>query len=247
MGSTSSMTRQDHAIKDYLPVSMLDWEGRVATVLFFGGCNFACSFCHNPELVRHPEKIKPIPFKDIQDYLTDKKGWIDGVVITGGEPTFTPGLKGMIQDIRSLGFPIKLDTNGSHPEILDDLLLDGLLDYVAMDIKSTFEKYANVTNSDIDAVRIEESINLIIRSNVQHEFRTTAYPGAVTRDDLIEIARYLGNMSASRYIVQQFRNDKVLDMKAKSTKPYGIEDLKEIVGVCNKYLPTILRCNNMAT
>lgn len=241
MSNTDSMTRLAGAVKDYIPVSMLDWEGKVASVLFIGGCNFSCSFCHNPELVRHPEKLKSVEFGDINSYLIDKQGWIDGVVITGGEPTLAPDLKGIIEEIRSLGLPVKLDTNGSRPDILNELISDGLLDYVAMDIKTTFDKYKSVTKSSINSKEIQDSINLIIRSSFDYEFRTTAYPGAVTLRDLVDISSYLGDMSANQYMVQQFRNAKVLDKEAAGTKPYWIKDLRTTVEECNINLPTRLR------
>jgi pyruvate formate lyase activating enzyme len=220
---------------------MLDWEGKVAAVLFLGGCNFACSFCHNPELVRHPGNLPSVKFSDILTYLEDKKGWLDGVVITGGEPTLAPDLKGMIREIRSLEYPVKLDTNGSRPEVLADLISEGLLDYIAMDIKTTFAKYASVTNSNIDPKIIESGINLIIRSSISHEFRTTAFPGAVNPVDIVDIAVYLHKQGAEKYVVQQFRNAKVLNDVAAETTPYQSEVLEKAVGECNTYLPTKLR------
>ncbi len=234
-------TRLEGAIKDYIPASMLDWEGRVASVLFTGGCNFNCAFCHNPELVRQPENMKSVSFDAVTDYLADKQGWIDGVVITGGEPTLQPGLRNIIEKIRSLGLPVKLDTNGSRPDVLSDLISADVLDYIAMDIKTVFEKYQSVTNSQIDPKTIKESINLIIRSSITHEFRTTAYPGAVTLEDIVSISVLLGNMSGKRYAVQQFRNERVLNMEAAEVKPYWIKDLEPVVEECNKNLPTKLR------
>ncbi len=241
MSNIEAEARISGAIKDYIPVSMLDWEGKVAAVLFTGGCNFSCPFCHNPGLIRHPESIKPVPFDTIREYLIEKQGWIDGVVITGGEPTLAPGLRDIIDEIRALEIPVKLDTNGSRPDILADLISEGLLDYIAMDIKTTFDKYPSVTKSECHAEYVEESINLIIRSSISHEFRTTAYPDAVTLDDIVEISRYLGGMSAERYAIQQFRNDTVLSEEAANVKPYWIKDLEAVLDECNKYLPTKLR------
>jgi pyruvate formate lyase activating enzyme len=241
MTRTDSMTSLGGAVKDFLPASMLDWEGKVATVLFYGGCNFACPFCHNPELAGNPESLKPVPFSEIKGYLLDKQGWIDGVVITGGEPTLAPDLKDTIKEIRALGLPVKLDTNGSRPEIIEGLIFEGLIDYVAMDVKSTFKKYATVTKSNVDPQTIAESINLIIRSSISHEFRTTAYPGATTLPEIEEIAHYLGDMSAMGYVVQQFRTSRTMDPEAAKVKPYAIVNLEETVKACNKYLPTKLR------
>ena len=146
-------------IKGHLPVTLLDWEGKVATVLFLGGCNFRCPFCHNPELVLRPDEQPTVPFEDVTAYLAGKKGWIDGVVITGGEPTLSPGLRPLIEKIRALGYPVKLDTNGSNPSVLGALLDAGLVDYVAMDIKSRFEDYAAATQTDVSIKAIIEGLN----------------------------------------------------------------------------------------
>lgn len=229
------------SIKGYIPISLLDWEGAVAAVLFTGGCNFNCPFCHNPELVNNPDKMKTVPFKDIKSYLMNKKGWIDGVVITGGEPTLAPDLADIIEEVRALGLPVKLDTNGSNPAILKKLLAQSLIDYIAMDIKTVFERYQDVTKSSIDEEKIIESINLILRSNIRHEFRTTAYPEAVTLDDLLSIARYLGKLNGQRYAIQQFKNERVLLNEAEAVKPYHMDSLDETALSCNNYIPTIVR------
>lgn len=239
--STPAETLINTAVKDYLPSSMLDWEGKMAAVLFMGGCNFACPYCHNPELVKNPDRLDSIPFKKITDYLVDKRDWIEGVVITGGEPTLTPGLKEIIEELRVLSLPVKLDTNGSHPDILEILISEGLLEYVSMDIKAVLRKYSSVTNSNIDPETINQSINLIIRSSIDHEFRTTAFPGAVSLTDLVEISSYLGRLGAKRYAIQQFQPRKTLDPEAALTAPYLIRDLERITEECNMNLPTKLR------
>ncbi len=228
-------------VKGHLPVTLLDWEGKVATVLFLGGCNFRCAFCHNPELVLCPDQQPTVPFEDVTAYLAGKKGWIDGVVITGGEPTLSASLRPMIDEIRSLGYPVKLDTNGSNPDILSSLLDDGLIASVAMDIKGHINDYGTITGSDVAPESIWESIKLILRSGVEHEFRTTAYPPAVALEQLPSIASELAKEGAIKYVVQQFNPAKSLAPEAAEVKPYRIQDLENAVGLCNKFVPTKLR------
>lgn len=241
MQKTDSGVRLGSSIKGYLPITMLDWEGKVATVLFTGGCNFRCGFCHNPDLVLNQESLKPVLFSDIKSYLINKKGWIDGVVVTGGEPTINPELTDILREIRALELPVKLDTNGSNPSILQEILSAGLADFVAMDIKTVFDRYPQVVNARVDTSTIIESINLIIRFRIDHEFRTTAYPGAVTLDELVEIARYLGKIGGYRYAIQQFKPGRVLSSEAAQVIPYRLHRLKEAAEKCDKYIPTKVR------
>jgi pyruvate formate lyase activating enzyme len=234
-------TRLGSSVKGFLPITMLDWEGKVATVLFIGGCNFRCSFCHNPELVLDQGSLDSILFSDIKSYILNKKGWIDGVVVTGGEPTISPELMDILKEIKALEMPVKLDTNGSNPAILKEILSAGLADFVAMDIKTVFERYPEVTRTNIDASAIIESINLIIRFRKDHEFRTTAYPPAVAPDDLVEIARYLGKHGGQRYAIQQFKPDRVLSTVAAEVVPYRLHILEEAAEKCDEYIPTKVR------
>ncbi len=228
-------------VKGHLPVTLLDWEGKIATVLFLGGCNFRCAFCHNPELVLRPDQQPSVPFEDVIAYLAGKKGWIDGVVITGGEPTLSASLRPMIDEIRSLGYPVKLDTNGSNPAILSSLLDDGVIASVAMDIKGSINDYCAITGSDVAPETIRESIKLILRSGVEHEFRTTAYPPAVSLAQLPDIASELAEEGALKYVVQQFNPAKSLAPEASEVKPYRVQDLEDAVAVCNGFVPTKLR------
>lgn len=241
MKKTDPAARLGGSVKGFLPITMLDWEGKVATVLFIGGCNFRCSFCHNPELVLDQESLAPVLFSDIKSYILNKKGWIDGVVVTGGEPTTSPELMDILKEIKALEMPVKLDTNGSNPAILEEVLSAGLADFVAVDIKTVFERYPEVTRTNIDASAIIESINLIMRFRTEHEFRTTAYPPAVSPDDLVEIARYLGEHGGKRYFIQQFKPDRVLSTVAAEVVPYKLHILEEAAQMCDKYIPTKVR------
>lgn len=153
-------------------MSLLDYEDRVSCVLFCKPCNFRCPFCHNGDLVLKAELV--IPWKDIIEYLNKRKGLIDAVVFSGGEPTLMPDLKEKIQEVKSLGFEIKLDTNGTNPEIVKDLINNKLLDYVAMDIKNEPVLYGMTCGNDaVKLDKIKETIQLLMNSGVNYEFRTT--------------------------------------------------------------------------
>ncbi len=162
--------------------SLIDYPGRICAIVFTLGCNFRCPYCHNPELV-YPELYpKPIPEKEILSFLARRKGKIDAVTITGGEPVLQADLGDFIMKVKKYGFLVKLDSNGSNPEMLENLINSKALDYIAMDVKAPLEKYKTVAGSDIDPEKIRESIELIMRSNTDYEFRTT-----VTRDELEDI------------------------------------------------------------
>lgn len=152
--------------------SLLDYDEKVSTVLFSPACNFRCPFCHNGDSVLNSNT--PIPFDEIYEFLKSRQGLIDAVVFTGGEPTMMPELKERIKAVRELGFLIKLDTNGTNPEILEDLLKDGLLDYVAMDIKNSEKRYVETTDCPhLNIEKIKKSIGILENFGVNYEFRTT--------------------------------------------------------------------------
>ncbi|MEK6827160.1 MAG: anaerobic ribonucleoside-triphosphate reductase activating protein, partial [Nanoarchaeota archaeon] len=171
-------------IKGFVPTSLVDWDGKVVSVIFVSGCNFRCGYCSNKDLVLHPENLKSIELKYILEYLGNNKEFIDGVVISGGEPTLYSETVKLCEEIKKLGFKIKLDTNGSNPEILKEFFLDkNLVDYVAMDIKTNFEKYKELTNSDIDVEKIKKSI-FIVSQFPEYEFRITLSP-SIKKEDLL--------------------------------------------------------------
>lgn len=216
-------------IKGFVPNSLVDWDGKVASTIFLPGCNFKCGFCSNSDLVTHPEKIENVSWADIEKYLSRNKDFIDGVVITGGEPTQQPELKELIQKIRDLGFKVKLDTNGSMPEVLKELVEEKLVDYIAMDIKTSFEKYHTVCSFK-DTDKIKKSIN-IISGMKDYEFRTTVFPG-IEKQDLVKIADYLKKAGANKkFFMQQFRNESCLDKEFESKKPYSKKEFEDFLSV----------------
>lgn len=178
--------------------SFIDFPGKVACVLFTGGCNFHCGYCYNVSLVENTDP--PIPWKEIWDFLHRRKNLLQGVVISGGEPTSAPFLPDFLRSVRKLGYTTKLDTNGYNPAVIKDLLEEGLIDYIAMDIKNSPPKYADTCGmTAMDLTRIRTTVDLIKDSGVEYEFRTT-----VTQShsliDFQEIARFTGG--GKRYCLQ---------------------------------------------
>lgn len=182
--------------------TLLDYPGQVACTVFLGGCNFRCPFCHNASVVgcRAGEGILE---EELFSYLEKRKGILDGVCVTGGEPTLYPELASFLRRIRTLGLKIKLDTNGSRPAVLRALIEEGLCDYVAMDIKNQKKKYAVTAGvSMLDLGAVEESVSLLLEGRVSYEFRTTVVANLHTVEDIAEIGRWIAG--AERYALQQF-------------------------------------------
>lgn len=188
-------------IQGYQKLSLLDFPGRVACTVFTGGCNLRCPFCHNAGLVRTPMEHASV-HEEVLDYLGKRRGLLDGVCITGGEPLLQPDLIEFVQRIKEMGYLVKLDTNGGLPKRLREVLESGLIDYVAMDIKSSPEHYARAVGADVDVTPFLESVELIKAFGVAHEFRTTAVKGIHEADDFASIGKWLGAQES--YFIQGF-------------------------------------------
>lgn len=219
--------------------TLIDYPGKVAATVFTVGCNFRCAFCHNPELV-DPEKIKKQPqiteeafFK----FLKSRKGLLEGVCITGGEPTVQPDLTDFIDKIKQDGFLVKLDTNGSQPKVLAKLLEKKLLDFIAMDIKSSKDKYREVINRKIDLEDISRSINLIRSSSLDYEFRTTVVPDLIDENEVKKIGEWLKR--SKLFVLQQFRSNKTLDQSYQKIRSYPDERLKQMAKIAEPYFDEI--------
>jgi pyruvate formate lyase activating enzyme len=214
-------------IGGFQKVSLIDYPGRISAVVFTQGCNFRCPFCHNPELVDPKRFTDLIPEKEILSFLEKRKGRLDAVVITGGEPTMQPELIPFILQLRAMGYLIKLDTNGTHPDLLAEMLDGKLLDYAAMDIKAPLERYGAVTKTNTDHDRIRRSISLIMGSGTDYEFRTTAVKSLLTPVDLEEIGKLIPG--AKRFVLQKFVPTKTLDRDLLGKPSYSDGELKAIV------------------
>lgn len=224
-------------IKGFVPVSLVDWPGKIASVVFVGGCNFRCHFCYNPELVLHSDKLPSINEEEIFEYLNKKKNWLDGVVISGGEPTLKKGLLHFCQKVKDLGFLVQIQTNGTNPEMLQKLIQRELVDYIAMDIKEPLEKYESIVGVPIDKEKIQKSIDLIIKNpQIQSEFRTTIVPGLINKEDIEQIGEWIGS---GVYYLQQFRPEESLDPKFREIESYLETELQEMLKIAKKYFKKV--------
>lgn len=189
-------------IKGFEKFSLLDYDDKVSATLFFNGCNMRCPFCHNSSLVLGKDDREDIPFDDVYEYLIKRRKMVDAVTISGGEPTLVSNLKDIIKKIKELGYLVKLDTNGTHPEVISDLLNENLLDFIAMDIKNSIEKYPLTAGRNINMDNIKKSISLIMNSGVDYEFRTTIIKEHHSLEDMKDIALLI--KGAKKYRLQKF-------------------------------------------
>ncbi len=210
----------------YEPLSLSDFPGMLATTVFTVGCNFACPYCHNPELVTTSPETPRLTEEDFFAFLERRKGKLTGVCITGGEPTLHPDLPEFIRHVRALRYAVKLDTNGSDPEMLEHLLKEQLLDYVAMDVKAPAARYAEIACNPqaYDAARI--SLQLLGQSRIPHEFRTTVLPALFSEADIAGIATMLP--AGSQYMIQNFVASKILDAGLAHEQGFPSDVLKDI-------------------
>ena len=188
-------------IGGYVPCSLSDFPGHLAAVVFTQGCNWRCPWCHNPALVHPGQFTLPLPAPDILARLAQRRGKLDGVVVTGGEPTIQPGLGAFLHAVKRLGFATKLDTNGSNPALVRALLDTRLVDFVAMDLKAPWSRYAEAVGMPVATTALAETITLLRTRAVPHQLRTTKWPG-LTEDDCAEIAR---RAAGSPHVWQEYR------------------------------------------
>lgn len=212
--------------------TLIDYPQKIACTVFLAVCNFRCPWCYSSELVL-PAKIAEQPRiseKYFLDFLRERKGLLDGVVICGGEPTVNKDLPQFVEKIKKMGYLIKLDTNGSNPEMLKHLVNTNLIDYVAMDIKTSPESniYESIMGEGIKMDDIKESVAFLKKSNVDFEFRTTVVNGIHQREDFVKIAKWIGGDNV-KYYLQNFRPEKTIDPEFEKVKPFQKEFLKDIV------------------
>lgn len=221
-------------------VTLIDYPDKVAATVFTVGCNFRCPYCHNPELVE-PDYNNKQDFKkaenDFFKFLNKRKNLLDGVCITGGEPTLYPDLPDFIQKIKEEGLLVKLDSNGTNPEMLDYLIKKNLVDFIAMDVKAPEKKYNKATGVKVDIEKIKRSIELIKKSSKDYEFRITVVPEITKKEDIEDIAKWL--KGSKKFVLQQFRPDKVLDPTFKEIKPYSDEELKKFLEILKPYIKEV--------
>ena len=235
-------------IAGYLKTSLIEWPGKISSVIFTPGCNFRCPFCHNADLVDSSKAAKLQSFKEdeVLKDLEKRKKWVDAVVITGGEPTLQPSLSKLLKKLKSLKLLIMIHTNGTRPEVIRKLIINGLADYIAMDVKGNFDEYQNFTNVKTQMSNVKSSIELIIESGIEYEFRTTVVPGLHDLKNLKRLAEQLKSTVYSlqstdssssavirqkavdglKWFLQQFRPLNTLDKKYLEIKPFSKEEME---------------------
>ena len=222
-------------IKGIQKLTLLDFPGKVGCTVFTGGCNFRCPFCQNSDLVISPRLTPTIPVSDIFDFLKKRRGLIDGVCITGGEPLLQSDLVDFISECKALGYLVKLDMNGSLPDKLAAVISDGNVDYIAMDIKTSPERYGVLTGiRDFDVSPILESVDMIRGSGVGHEFRTTVVGTLHRAEDFESIGKWLAG--EERYFLQKFVDSGALICDGLS--PADDDTMRDYLRIVQKYIPT---------
>ncbi len=220
-------------------VSLVDYPSKICATIFFQGCNFRCLYCYNSKLIQFSEPKSQISEEEILVYLEKRKGLIEAVCLTGGEPVLQDGLSNFLRRLKEMGFLVKIDTNGSNPEILDFLLNQNLVDYIALDLKAPliWRKYKRVINIDNKEMfdKILKSVKLLLNSKIDYEFRTTVVPVLLKKDDIKEIIRQI--KGAKKYALQGFINDKeMVNEEYRNIKPYPKTVLKEMAEEARNYI-----------
>lgn len=223
-------------IKGLVKTTLIDYPAKVACTIFLAGCNFRCPYCQNPDLVNY-DGLPTIPQEEVFEHLKSRKKWLDGVCVSGGEPTLNKELPEFLRKIKSMGFLVKLDTNGTNPEMLKKLLDEKLVDYIAMDIKAPLERYGEVVRAKVNLEKIRQSVEIIQNSGIasaraqdsrtsfaiDYEFRTTVVPTLLGGNDIEKICLWL--RGSKRYYLQQFRPDTTLDASFRKVAPYKHEEM----------------------
>jgi len=211
-------------IGGYQKVSLIDYPGVIASVVFLRGCNFMCPYCHNPELISAKGGV--VLESDFFTMLLENKQMIEGVCVSGGEPCLQSDLPEFLSKLKNIGFKVKLDTNGSNPEMLANIINANLADYVAMDIKSSWENYHLIARPKDIVLKVKQSLAIIQKSNIDYEFRTTIFPGTHTVNDFIAIAGYL--KINNKYFIQDVKREKTLE-KIPMSQTFYAEDIVAIL------------------
>jgi pyruvate formate lyase activating enzyme len=227
-------------IGGYQKLTLIDYPGHIATTVFAVGCSFRCPFCHNPELIVGTGRglsVQKTAEKEFFKFLEKRKGILEGVCITGGEPTIQAGIVDFIKKIKSLGYAVKLDTNGTRPDIIRRVIKEKLIDFLAMDIKNQPKRYDMATAVKTDMERVRLSVDLIMNSRIPYEFRTTAVPGIHREEDFLEIARWI--KGARSYWLQRYQEKKILDPDLKNITKNKSLDLEKIRKRITPYFGTV--------
>jgi len=215
-------------------LSLVDYPGHTAAAMFTLGCNMRCGYCHNPELVLPEQLLDPIPLDDIFDWLETRRGKIEAVVVSGGEPTIHEDLPKLFGALKNMGFLTKLDSNGTHPDMLAEMIDRKIVDFIAMDIKGPIEKYTDIAARPIDIEAIQKSIKMIISSGIDHEFRTTIVKGQLEVKDFEAIGKIV--KGAKRYALQKFQPGTTLSPIFQNMSSFNDDEMSQTQKIMEGYV-----------
>jgi len=216
-------------------ISLIDFPGRIAAVIFTQGCNLRCPYCQNPDLIKITE-TSPVSLNAVWEYLLSRRKQLDGVAITGGEPLMQKDIIDTIKKIKNLGYEVKIDTNGTFPEILKKLIAGGNIDYIAMDIKAPPRNYSMIVGRKISFEPIKKSIELIMDGNVPYEFRSTLVSGFHDEKMIDEMARLI--IGAEKYVLQNLSGYRTLDPEYTKLSPFNLKMMKHFQFIASQYVKT---------
>jgi len=225
-------------IKGFQGTSLLDFPGKIASLVFFGGCNLTCPYCHNPGLVLDPEQYPEYPVEAVLVQLAERRPFIDGVVVSGGEPTLSPGFLPFLRQVKGLGLAVKLDTNGlAPPAVLELALAEGLIDYVALDLKTAPARYGELHRGPVPLGGLEQCVGLLLEGMVDYELRTTCVPGLVEAADI----NALGEMvrGGRRWVLQQFVPGHALAEELREIDPHPAETIRDFAGMAGGFVEEV--------
>jgi pyruvate formate lyase activating enzyme len=224
-------------IKGFQGTSLLDFPGKIASLVFYGGCNLTCPYCHNPSLVLEPDHLDDYPVPSLIEELRPGSAVIDGVVISGGEPTLDSGLLPLLRGIKNLGLLVKLDTNGLAPKVLKEAIWEGLVDLVALDLKTAPGRYQEMHTGKVDVAQLRKSVRLLLDGPVNYEFRTTCVPGWVGEAEIREIGALI--RGGGSWMLQQFVPEFSLAEPVRTLTPYSIDQLGSLAEIAREYVSEV--------
>jgi len=224
-------------VKGFQGTSLLDYPGHIASLVFFGDCNLSCPFCHNPALVQGSGDLQDYPLPALLEQLERRRTFIDGVVVSGGEPTLSRQLLPFLRSVKGLGLLVKLDSNGLKPAVLKKVIWEGLADRIALDLKTAPSRYAELHDGPVDAGALLESIALLQKGGVEVEYRTTCVPGLVGPAELQQLGALI--QGAPNWVLQQFVPRYCMDPAWREVSPYAEAQLEALAEVARQYVPQV--------